>query len=261
MYVRIPPPVNLRKYVEYFWTSEVKTIDEKPLAHRSFASAKTELLFHYVGDFERVEAAGNTRKNFAAGFYGQTALCSRYTTAAKKAGIFAVRFYPHAIPALFSVSAFELTGKAVELNDFLGAEGERLSDKIFAAQNFNRRIEIMSGFLDDRLGKRNGRDERIERAVELINLSGGQIKLPELIESFGLSERQFKRIFTENAGFAPKFYSRIVRFEAALEHFNKQRGKSLTETALECGYFDQSHFIRDFKEFSLMTPGEYFDSI
>lgn len=61
MYVRIPPPVKLRKYVEFFWTREVETADEKPLAHYSTASAKTELLFHFVGDFERIDAAEKRR--------------------------------------------------------------------------------------------------------------------------------------------------------------------------------------------------------
>lgn len=258
MHLILPGSPELRKYVEFFWWAEIESSDENTFTYYSVASAKTDLLFTYLGNFERIEASGNREKEGPAGFYGQNNICKRYVANSRKAGIFGVRFYPHAIPALFSVSAAELTNQTIGLRDFLGNEGEHLTERIFAARTTGRRVEIISGFLEDKLrSRRNLQNDDIERAVGLVHLAKGQVKLPKLVESSGLSERQFERVFKEKAGFAPKFYLRIVRFEAALEHF-EHNGDSLTDTALECGYFDQSHFIRDFKEFAKMTPGEYF---
>jgi AraC-like DNA-binding protein len=79
----------------------------------------------------------------------------------------------------------------------------------------------------------------------------------QLSAQFNLSQRQFERKFTEYAGFTPKVYSRIIRFQSALSHYGSDY-KSLTDIAYECGYYDQSHFIHEFKEFSGYHPGQYF---
>lgn len=75
---------------------------------------------------------------------------------------------------------------------------------------------------------------------------------------FNLSERQFERKFREYSGFNPKLCMRIVRFEEACNFYGHSGQKTMTEIAHECGYYDQSHFIRDFKEFSGYEPGHYF---
>lgn len=82
-------------------------------------------------------------------------------------------------------------------------------------------------------------------------------KVEALAKQVFQSTRQFERTFKQFAGFNPKLFSRIIRFQTALgEYHNKD--KSLTEIAYECGYYDQSHFIQDFKEFSGHNPKEYF---
>ena len=72
-----------------------------------------------------------------------------------------------------------------------------------------------------------------------------------------LSTRQFERNFKQFAGFSPKLYSRIIRFQAAMQQYGN-KAMSLTAIAYECGYYDQSHFIHDFKEFSGHHPHHYF---
>jgi len=78
-----------------------------------------------------------------------------------------------------------------------------------------------------------------------------------LANDYFLSERQFERQFRKFSGFSPKLFSRIVRFQSALTQYGNNE-KSLTEIALETGYYDQSHFIHDFKEFSGYHPKQYF---
>jgi transcriptional regulator GlxA family with amidase domain len=72
-----------------------------------------------------------------------------------------------------------------------------------------------------------------------------------------LSRRQFERNFKACSGFSPKLYTRIIRFQAAAKEYGMQY-QSLTDIAYRCGYYDQSHFIHDFKEFSGFHPKEYF---
>ena len=76
---------------------------------------------------------------------------------------------------------------------------------------------------------------------------------------WSMSDRSFERRFKELAGFSPKLYSRIARFQAALTHYGS--GLPLTDIAHNCGYYDQSHFINDFKEFSGYSPKVYFGGL
>src|SRR5699024_12361683 len=71
------------------------------------------------------------------------------------------------------------------------------------------------------------------------------------------SELQFGRNFKKASGFTPKFFARIVRFQTAMESFGLET-QTMAEIALKCGYYDQSHFIHEFKEFSGYLPGEFF---
>lgn len=89
---------------------------------------------------------------------------------------------------------------------------------------------------------------------------GGMSKIDTLVKQACMSNRQFERIFKDRMGVSPKFYSRLVRFGKAwlLKEDNPQF--TWTEVAYECNYFDQMHFIRDFKEFANANPTEISDA-
>ena len=80
--------------------------------------------------------------------------------------------------------------------------------------------------------------------------------IPSLVNDFNLSRRQFERKFKEYSGFSPKEFFKIVRFKNAMKE--SARGeKSLAQIAIECGYYDQSHFTHEFKKYSGYSPREY----
>ncbi|HEX2898290.1 MAG TPA: helix-turn-helix domain-containing protein [Bacteroidia bacterium] len=73
----------------------------------------------------------------------------------------------------------------------------------------------------------------------------------------GISMRQLERTFKDHAGFSPKTYARILRFQSTTKEYGNTH-KTLTDIALDCGYYDQAHFIHDFRQFSGYAPGDYF---
>ncbi len=97
----------------------------------------------------------------------------------------------------------------------------------------------------------------VHLAVRSVLERKGNVSVSNLAGEYGLSNRQFERRFKEFAGLSPKLYSRIIRFQAATEH-KLDRARDLTEIAYACGYYDQSHFINDFRQFSGYSPKEYF---
>ena len=79
----------------------------------------------------------------------------------------------------------------------------------------------------------------------------------ELTRELGMSERRFVEVFTSEVGLKPKLFSRIQRFQRALARIPGNPGTDWGNLALDCGYFDQAHFINDFREFSGLSPGDY----
>ncbi|MNY46150.1 HTH-type transcriptional activator Btr [compost metagenome] len=87
-------------------------------------------------------------------------------------------------------------------------------------------------------------------------LSGGLITVGKLSTEIGLSQRQLSRRFQENIGLSPKAYLRVSRFVQSLQHLKKYPLISLTEVAYQSGYYDQAHFIRDYKVYTGHSPSE-----
>ena len=98
------------------------------------------------------------------------------------------------------------------------------------------------------------------RAIDwrVINFShlNPSVHYGQQLKEYGISERQFERKFLQTIGFTPSYYRRVLRFETALYRIQQGRFKSLADLAYELGYADQSHFNREFKQFSHLTPKE-----
>lgn len=97
-------------------------------------------------------------------------------------------------------------------------------------------------------------DESIAYLVKTIVDSKGIVTIESILKNLSLGRRQIERKFLEHVGFSIKYYSRIIRFQSTL----LTQFKSLTDLAYTFNYADQAHFIREFKEFSGLSPREYF---
>lgn len=251
-YYTIAPPLSLSAYVRFFWVLE----SNEPYCHRSMADGCTEMVFHYKGLFDEILTATQTEKSFASGLHGPSKKYRRFKIS-EGFGIFGVYLYPFAIPKLFSIPASALADQIPDLRTLLGKKGGELEEKIMLAKNNLHRVAIITAFLEKKLLADNKLQPGCCSAISDIINSGGSISVNELARRSFLSIRQFERNFKIFSGFAPKLYSRIIRFQSAVQHYGSSQ-KSLTDIAYDCGYYDQSHFIHDFKQFSGYHPKQYF---
>jgi transcriptional regulator GlxA family with amidase domain len=103
----------------------------------------------------------------------------------------------------------------------------------------------------------NGRTEpAVDRALEIIEATRGQGRVAELAAEIGVSCRHLTRQFERAVGLSPKEFGRVSRFLHALQVMTAGQGRSLTDVALDCGFFDQAHFNHEFRELAGMSPGE-----
>ncbi len=94
--------------------------------------------------------------------------------------------------------------------------------------------------------------------VEVIVQSQGQLDVVELADKMNVNRRNIERRFTSVIGMSPKQLSRVIRLQATLKMLEQKKFTSLTSLAYENGYYDQAHFIKDFKEFTGISPKSFY---
>jgi AraC-like DNA-binding protein len=229
--------------------------DEQSYVYRSIADGCVEMVFHYRATFDELVASGQPH-NWQSGIHFQSNQYRRFETT-QSFGIFGAYIYPFAVPYFFKVPSEETSNEMLDLDIFLGGnEGKELEEKIMMAPNNHQRAEILTAFLETKLTNRLLQHNNIVCAIKHVIHSKQSDSVAQLADKFNLSVRQFDRKFKEYAGFSPKTYLRLVRLHNATQQYGTD--KPLTQIALECGYYDQSHFIHDVKAFTGYHPSFYF---
>lgn len=244
----VTPSASLAPFVKQYWILRTGVASE-----RIIPSGNIQLCFYSGASL----ACGGQAWNSQAVLCGQSSGFADLQTLGE-IRIISVVFQPHGAHAFFHLPMAELCGRKVtagELNDAALGELER---KIAHTADDAACIGMIETFLQKRF--RGGEEynyRRLLSAISLIDRTGGEVRLPELAEAACLSGKQFQRIFSAHVGMKPKEFLRVVRFQHALSVLQRSPGMSFSQLAYECGYYDQSHLINEFRGFSGYTPGEY----
>jgi AraC-like DNA-binding protein len=166
---------------------------------------------------------------------------------------FVIHFQPAAIHQLFGVPGSEIADCDYAAHAVLGSAASEFQQRLGNARSFQERVRIADQFIVSQDLSRPVRDS-IELAANEIMRNDGRTQIDLLARQTGLSIRKFQTMFRERVGVSPKVYSRIVRFEAALNTKAASPHISWLTIAHEFGYHDQMHLIHDFRQLSGDTP-------
>jgi AraC-like DNA-binding protein len=161
------------------------------------------------------------------------------------------------VKSFFDFPITELLNENLSLQDLANYEAVELEDKLLNAPNNKQRISHLENFLVKRL-IHNNEFERIEHAIKMIENSKGKIKAQDMAHEVCLGIKQFERTFSKHVGINPKKFASIVRFQNVIQTNGKDK-KSMSQIAFDNGYYDQSHFIHDFKSLTGITPKAFFN--
>jgi AraC-like DNA-binding protein len=167
---------------------------------------------------------------------------------------FTIAFRPGGLKALFGLPVAELTDLDFNAEDVIGRRVSDLYSRLGEVSSFAARSRIADEYLVS-LMPRFDTGSGIVKAAAVIECRDGNLRVAELALRAGLGMRQFERRFQREIGVAPKLYSRIVRFEAALRCKSKEPARRWTDIAHALGYHDQMHMVHDFRRLSGDTPG------
>ena len=172
--------------------------------------------------------------------------------------IFSVRFHPDGCLPFISMPVREMDNKAVSLEQLFGEQGNKLGTMVCAAEDVDTQIGLVENFLLEQIKTAEPGNRIAAISVQTLLQLKGQLGIDDLAGRLQVNRRQLERKFAAVIGLSPKQLAKIIRLQAALQMMGKGKYNNLTELAYENGYFDQAHFIRDFKEFTGVTPGEFY---
>jgi transcriptional regulator GlxA family with amidase domain len=150
----------------------------------------------------------------------------------------------------------ELTNRVVDREDVLGRD-RNLVGRLEATPSWGDRFALLDAVIASRIGAARRPPPEILWAWRTLEQTKGAVRVGTLADRTGRSRRHLSARFREHVGLAPKTIARIIRFQRAVRLLQGGTGLSFVELAQECGYFDQPHLIRDFREFAATTPREF----
>jgi AraC-like DNA-binding protein len=160
-------------------------------------------------------------------------------------------FKPHGLRSLLGLDARSLRNGMLPLRRIAGAPNH---GQLLAAGTPQAKVDLLMRFLVAQAERRPSHDSLVVQALDLVEQQIDDLRLPRILDQLGVSERQLERRFTVSVGISPKTYLRVRRFNQALRLMKVRRHATLATIAYELGFADQSHFIRDLKAFSRVTP-------
>lgn len=243
------PTVQLKPYIKYFVVSENELENE----YKVFPTSGLVIGFQYKGQL--VTLKDNTESKLTIS--GITGITDGYKVFKNSANIGTILVYFTEIGFTHFAShpANELFNLSLSLDQIFDKNTiTEVEERLAIANTDKIRIKIVEEFLVSQL-KDIQTDQLIVEAVKLIYQSNGTIRIRELNEKLSISQSPFEKRFRKVVGTSAKKFAAIVRFNSVLENLNKT--KTLTEICYENNFFDQAHFIKDFKHFTGDTPENF----
>ena len=256
LYREIQPTPALARFVECFWTLEndASTVTTQP--ERLLPDGCVELILNFGERFREHKDDGREERqpqHLLVGQMTQPVLIAP-TGSVQLLGI---RFHPGGTFPFFSIPMRELTNR---VTDFEALSSEFQNDLIRCVDETSSLLKIaaVEKLLVER-ARYCSHDPRLASLVKKIVKNGGQVSVDQLATDAGVSSRQLERRFLLEVGIGPKLLCRILRFQQIFRAVDR-RDEGWAAIAADCGYYDQAHLIRDFREFAWQTPALLFEN-
>jgi AraC-like DNA-binding protein len=246
------PSDILKPYIKYYWLC---TTDEDVPMEIMYPTGHIELCIDISN--------GNTVRTF-----GDRAVTMPYLEVlghftmptrakiTKGTTVLVVRFYPYASSLFFFDQANHFTNDSIDLHAILGKEATALHNRLAEQPLVEQKIQVIEEFLVSLLMKEEKKLKSlklVERICKNIFHHGESLSIKNLAWEYGCSERYLQKLFLAHVGLTPKQLFTVQRFNKSLNLVQSSR-YPLTSIAYECGYYDQAHFIKEFKAFTGLVP-------
>ena len=254
-YLTYVPGPPLREFVDYFWLFNG---GQAPRKERIVPSGTSELVINLRADEIRIHHPAHSKHRRLSG----AVLSGPYSSilvvdAMQHESMLGVHFKPGGAFPFLGAPASELTDAHAELADLWGRQANQLRERLCDTVAPHDQFQIMEQVLLDRLRRSPKGRREIATALHAFGLYGTGTSVRDVAREVGICQRRFTKVFAAQVGLTPKVFCRILRFQRARTLADQIEKPNWAQLASTCGYFDQSHLINDFQEFSGFSPTEY----
>lgn len=224
----------------------------------AFATGCIEVMFTLEGDLWQTKTNGAFIETSQIGVWGQILkpLMFRVTGHCK---VFGIRFFPAAAAFFLKEDISKLNDSVLDLTSVVGNQITGLHARLQDAIGTQQQIDLVDAHLLKKLEEQSRAVRKIDLVQQVMNeLSHKDFfdNIENVAERYGITSRYLQKVFVQYTGLTPKLYAKINRFQNSLVMLGKEN-TSLTAVAYASGYFDQSHFIREFKTFTGLRPSAF----
>jgi AraC-like DNA-binding protein len=255
------PCAQLRPFVRYYWI--LKSHGATPSTDEYLApDGFEELIFSYGGKYRRTEIQGSV--------ISRDVLDRSYIVGCKTVGVnclrlgdlsmVGVKFWPNSLYSLLGIPMSELRGRPMELRDLSERKLLEMESRIFEAQGEEAIKRVLDESLTPaELSRRSG--GLVGMSIARIFKARGDIVIDDILKLEGRHYRTAERAFRERVGVPPKQLAKVVRFKHAFTTLNDRSARPrIAIGPLDFGYYDASHFVKDFRQFTGTTPKKFLRS-
>jgi AraC-like DNA-binding protein len=238
------PSDDLQPFIEHFWMVGWDLRGQQP----HLAETLPYPSVHIVIEQGRAEVVGVVTGKFTRLLEGQ-------------GRAFGIKFKPGAFYPFWKSPISQLSDGSISVQEVFGSAGEALAQAILAEEEQTKRIAIAEEFLRARLPEPDENVAMINRIVDRTITDREITQVDDIVRLFNLNKRTLQRIFSQYVGVSPKWVIKRYRLHEAAEQLAGGEVVDWPKIALELGYFDQAHFIKDFKTIVGESPAEYIKKI
>lgn len=237
---RYDPSPALQFFVLHYWTVEWDLTGKAPVTQEVISHPNIQLVLE----------SGNSQ------VWG--VVPTRFLrTLDGKGRVFGVKFRAGGFYPFFRKAQSGLTGKSVPAVSVFGDSVLSLEDQILVEVSLKQQAALMNEFLEGFHPERDDHIPLVNEIVDYVSDHPALMKVEDLADRFGMNKRKLERLFSRYVGVTPKWVINRYRMHEILHQLDKSESVNWTQLALDLGYFDQPHFIRDFKAMTGRKPTEY----
>lgn len=255
------PSIPLAHFVENFWLYD--GYSSPHLKERILPSGTFEIVFNLREDELRIY--NTPRPDLCVRFPGAI-VSGPYagyfeSDTEEETSVIGVHFKPGGAFPFLGLAADELVDKHIGLQDIWRAAAGEIRERLSAEKSPRCRFQVLQNALLSRLFRPLEHHPAVSSALDVLQLDTSRAVVRKVSREVGLSNRRLVDLFNLEVGVKPKLFTRMQRFQRVLRAVHGNNHIEWDQVALEQGYFDQSHLIRDFVLFSGFTPSEYLERL